>query len=211
MSLNFRRFGALALGLVLAAGCAQDHAPAAATAPATPAATSTVSAAGTGSGDLLGTLGSTVGGLTSTLGLTKVNGLLRTTPLASDITVVKSIGIQGGTLGIPEAGVSVVIPYGALSTTTQVSMTARKGALVAYDFAPHGVTFARPLVFTQSLNGTNAGLLNSLTLKLGYYSDPSLLGETTGLVSELVGGLTNVLTHSFTAPVKHFSGYMLSW
>ncbi|MDB4888016.1 MAG: hypothetical protein JWN79_3454 [Gemmatimonadetes bacterium] len=205
MSLKFRRFGALALGLIFAAGCAQDRA----TAPA-PAAATTVSATGTGSGDLLGTLGSTVGNVTSVLGLTKATGLQRTTPLAEDITVVKSIGVQGGILSIPEAGVTVIVPYGALDRTVEITMTARKGSLVAYDFAPHGITFARPLVFNQQLGGTNTGLLGPLGLKLGYYADPSLLGGTTALVSELVGGVTSVLTRTFTAPIKHFSGYVVT-
>ena len=61
----------------------------------------------------------------------------------------------------------------------------------------------------QSLNGTNAGLLSPLGLKLGYYSDPSLLGKTTAIVSELVTGLTSILTRTFTAPIKHFSGYVI--
>jgi hypothetical protein len=71
------------------------------------------------------------------------------------------------------------------------------------------VTFKVPLVFNQSLNNTNVGLLTPLSLKLGYYSDPSLLGKTTALVSEIVQGLTSILTRTFTAPIKHFSGYVV--
>jgi hypothetical protein len=192
MSRTVRRLGVLAAGLLIAVGCVQDRA--------------TAPAAATASHDLLG---GTVGTLTSTLGLTSVNGLQRTTPLANDITVVRSIGIQGGTLAIPAAGVTVVIPYGALPQTTSISMTARKGTLVAYDFAPSGITFAVPLTFTQKLAGTNATLLNATSLRLGYYSDPSLLGTTTALVSNIVNGLLNVLDWSFTAPIKHFSGYLV--
>ena len=107
------------------------------------------------------------------------------------------------------AGVSVVVPTGALNSDTKITMTARAGSLLAYDFEPHGVTFNVPLVFNQSLNGTNAGLLSPLGLKLGYYSDPSLLGKTTAIVSELVTGLTSILTRTFTAPIKHFSGYVI--
>jgi hypothetical protein len=28
-------------------------------------------------------------------------------------------------------------------------------------------------------------------------------------VSELVGGVTNILSRTFTAPIKHFSGYLV--
>ena len=200
MSITLRRFGALSLSIILAAGCAQDHisAPTPATRAAAPAGLSH------------SLLGSVVGGVTSALGLTEVNGLLRTTPLASDISVSRTVGAEGGTLGIPAAGVTVVIPAGALASNTVITMTARKGILAAYDFAPHGITFAQPLVFTQKLAGTNASLLSAPFLRLGYYTDPSLLGTTTGLVSELLSGVTNLLSWSFTAPISHFSGYMVS-
>ena len=88
-------------------------------------------------------------------------------------------------------------------------MTARAGSLVAYDFAPHGITFAKPLVFSQQLRGTNASLLTAPFLQLGYYSDPSLLTKTGALVSELLGGTLNTLTWTFTAPIPHFSGYIV--
>lgn len=202
-----RRGGLLAIALLLfvSSGCATDS-PAS---PAQPAAVATAlraPAASPASHDLLGGL---LGTVTNTLGLTSANGVLRTTPLAANITVSKTIGQAGGVLSIPAAGVTVVVPAGALNGDTQITMTARAGYLLAYDFDPHGITFNVPLVFTQSLNGTNAGLLSPLGLRLGYYSDPSLLGKTTALVSELIGGVTSLLTRTFTAPIKHFSGYVV--
>jgi hypothetical protein len=204
-----RRAGLLAVALLLgvAAACNTERAAApSVTAPATLAAPENAPAAPGASQDLLGGL---VGGLTNTLGLTSANGVLRTRALANDITVSKVIGRSGGVLSIKDAGVTVIVPAGALDNDTKITMTARKGVLLAYDFAPHGVTFKVPLVINQSLNGTNVGLLTPLSLKLGYYSDPSMLGKTTALVSELVGGLTSILTRTFTAPIKHFSGYVI--
>jgi hypothetical protein len=160
-------------------------------------------------GGLLGTVTGTVDAVTTTLGLTSANAVLRTRPLAQPITVRKTIGRLGGSLSIPEAGITVTVPYGALDRDTEITMTARAGYLLAYDFEPHGVTFNVPLVFRQSLSNTNVGLLSPLALKLGYYEDPSLLGETTALVSEVIGGLTSILTRTFTAPIKHFSGYII--
>jgi hypothetical protein len=146
-------------------------------------------------------------GLTSLLGM---NGLQRTRALAVPITVSKAIGRDGGTLAIPEAGVTVTVPTGALSASTKITMTARAGTLVAYDFAPHGITFAKPLVFSQQLRGTNASLLTAPLLGLAYYQDASLLTKTGGLVSQLLGGTVNTLTWTFTGSIPHFSGYMVS-
>ena len=149
---------------------------------------------------------SLLGLLTSLL---TVDGLQRTTPLAAPITVSKAVGVEGGTLSIPAAGVTVTIPRGALAQTTTITMTARAGTLIAYDFAPHGITFAKPLVFQQQLRGTNASLLTAPLLHLGYSSDASLLTKTGALVSELLAGTLNLVTWTFTAPISHFSGYIV--
>jgi hypothetical protein len=202
MFTNLRRASVLALGLVVATACSSEHATAPAARPS--AQSAALPQPGAQSADLLGTVGSVLGGLQL------VTGLQRTKPLVAPITVTKTVGLYGGVLVIPQAGVSVVIPYGALTQPTTITMTARAGSLVAYDFAPHGITFAKPLVFTQSLSGTNATILSVPFLKLAYYTDPSLLGSLTGTVTELIGGVSSLLTWTFSAPIKHFSGYMVS-
>jgi len=198
MATSLRRAGALAaLGLTLFAACSSEPTSAPASLhTATTAAPST---------DLLGGLTQTVTNL-----LTTVIGVQRNTPLASSITVTKTIGSEGGTLSIPQAGVTVTVPSGALASNTVITMTARAGTLIAYDFAPHGITFAKPLVFTQSLAGTNASLLTAPLLALGYYTDPSLLTSVGGIVSELLSGNVNLLSWTFTAKIPHFSGYMVA-
>lgn len=201
MLTNLRRAGVVALGLVFAA-CSSEHTTAPTAQPG--AQSGAIQGRSAQSPDLLGTVGSTL------TNLYLVNGLQRTTPLAAPITVTATIGQAGGVLAIPQAGVSVVVPYGALSQPTLITMTARSGSLVAYDFAPHGITFARPLVFTQKLSGTNATLLSAPLLQLGYYQDPSWLGSATATVSELISGATNLLTWTFSAPINHFSGYLVT-
>lgn len=195
MSSLFRRAAALTI-CVAVIGCAAD------TAPTAPAAASH---------DLLGGVVSTVTGVTGTLGLTTVKNLQRDVPLPAPITVSQTIGVAGGVLSIPEAGVTVVVPAGAVSGPTDFSMTARAGTTVAYDFEPHGITFAAPLSFTQDLRGTNAPLLSLGSLRLAYYTDPGLIGTTTSLVSELIRGVGSLLSRTFTAPIRHFSGYMVTW
>src|SRR5437016_1806216 len=106
--------------------------------------------------------------------------LNRSTPLATDITVSKSIGILGGTIAIPGAGVSVVIPPLALTKSTTISMTARAGSAVEYDFAPHGLKFTLPVVMTQNLTGMQGGNALLSVLQLGYYPDgtkPTVVNE----------------------------------
>jgi hypothetical protein len=205
-----RRGSLLAASLLVLLATACNPEQAAAPSAVAPSASSTLAAptADSAAQDLLG-LGGLVGTLTNALGLTNANGVLRKTPLASNITVRKTIGRSGGVLSIPAAGVTVVVPAGALNGDTQITMTARAGYLLAYDFDPHGVKFNVPLVFNQSLNNTNVGLLTPLSLKLGYYTDPSLLGKTTALVAEVVQGVVSILTRTFTAPIKHFSGYVV--
>ena len=216
MPISLRRAGLLSVALLLlvSSACNTDTvaAPSQA-APATLVQAPSMQPHGGASqdllGGLLGTVTGTLEGVTSTLGLTNANGVLRSRPLSQPITVRKTIGRSGGTLSIPDAGITVTVPYGALDRDTEITMTARAGYLLAYDFAPHGVTFKVPLVFRQSLNNTNAGLLSPLALKLGYYEDPSLLGKTTALVSEVIGGVTSILSRTFTAPINHFSGYIV--
>jgi hypothetical protein len=190
--LSIRRIGALALALALAS-CSSDQAtaPFQTKAPASPS-TNLISV------------------LTTTLHLTTARVVRRTTPLQQPITVTKTIDWYGGTLSIPEAGVTVTVPRGALSASTTITMTARAGAAIAYDFAPHGITFNEPLTLTQSLRGTTASLLSFSDLQLAYYSDPSLIGDLTAVVSELIDGVSGIMTWSFSAPIRHFSGYILT-
>ena len=92
MVTSLRRLGALAVNLVLVAACSGDPT----SVPSSPLA----APAGAPSADLLG-------GLTQTVAktLTLVEGVQRSSPLASSITVTQTIGFSGGTLSIPLAGV----------------------------------------------------------------------------------------------------------
>ncbi|MDB4890748.1 MAG: hypothetical protein JWL61_2603 [Gemmatimonadetes bacterium] len=200
MKASLRRISLLAAGLALFSACSSEPISA-------PQASQIAAPAAAPSADLLGGL---VGGVVGIVQkLIVMPGLQRTTPLAANITVTKTIGTAGGTLSIPAAGVTVVVPAGALSSNTVITMTARKGYLVAYDFAPHGVVFAKPLVFSQKLQGTNASILSVPFLQLGYYTDPGLLTAVGGIVSELLGGTVNLLSWTYTGNIKHFSGYMI--
>lgn len=196
MNTTFRRLGT-AISLALLAACSAE--------PTSPPMSSAAPIAGAPSENLLGSITGLLQGT-----LSAVVGVRRTSPLSAPLTTSATIGAAGGTLSIPAAGVTVTVPKGAVSGPTNFVMTARAGALVAYDFAPHGITFAHPLIFTQKLNVTNANLLSAPLLGLGYYSDPSLLGPIGGLVSELLSGSVNIGTWTFTSTIPHFSGYLMT-
>ena len=146
-------------------------------------------------------------------GLLTKNVLERKTALTRDITVSAVIGDKGGTLSIPAAGFTVTIPAGAVKGPTNFSVTALKGTLVAYEFGPHGIKFARSLTARQDLNVTKWGLLSLRPLVAGYFADKSQLNvsDATALVSEVLNGVIAPLSQQFTFKIDHFSGYVVAW
>lgn len=187
----FSRFGARLLSIFLLAGCARDGAS-----PVEPTAV----------------VPSKPNALL--LGLIPVRGVTRNQALTKDYTVSAVIDKKGGTLTIPEAGLTLVVPPGAVSMKTQFTAKALKGKLVAYEFEPHGVRFDVPLQFTQDLKKVT--LLNALTAPLmdgAYFTDAGKLDQNAGraFVSELLPATLELLKFRVSFPVKHFSGYLVSW
>jgi len=138
-----------------------------------------------------------------------VQPLQRTVPLATNYSASAYIGVLGGTISIPNAGVTVVVPALALRSTTRITVTALAGSNVAYEFAPHGIKFPVPLVVIQSLNNTQArtgGLVNPLSLQAGYFPDSSNVSS----VTELLNVNVNLLSQTAIFNVWHFSGYILA-
>lgn len=143
--------------------------------------------------------------------------LQRTTPLAADISTSATIGRAGGQLSIPQAGITITFPSGALTQSTTITMTALKGTHVAYDFQPHGIVFLQPVKITQDLTGTGAsGIAALLNGMHGAYFDASLdlsqVDPTTqkGKVQETELGYFENNRARIKFYVGHFSGYLLS-
>jgi hypothetical protein len=147
----------------------------------------------------------------SLLGLstTTVTALQRTTPLAKPITTSAYIGALGGKLAISGAGLTVVVPPLALTSTKLITVTALAGSNVAYDFGPSGTKFLVPLVVTQDLRNTQAksgGLINPLSLFVGYFPDDKNILS----VTELLNLNVNLLNQTAVFTVTHFSGYIVA-
>jgi hypothetical protein len=148
-----------------------------------------------------------------------VQALLRTAPLARTIVVSERITPAGGTIEVPGADFTLEIPRGAFTgKPITMTVTAYAGSAVAYDFAPHGVVFQKPLKATQDLAHTNWTSLNlpsgfSQSAAGAYFADPSQVDFQTGAatVNEFMATSLSVAGSTLSWDVPHFSGYIVSW
>ena len=148
-----------------------------------------------------------------TRALTLATTLGRTAPLAQSVTTSALIDSTGGTIRIAETGLTVEIPAGAVAQPTMITATAIPGSSFAYEFGPHGTTFARPLVMHQQLEGGRLGLLSrSTTLEIGYFASRSQLNADGSevLVNEFLPLQADVRDNRVRWQVTHFSGYVVS-
>lgn len=140
--------------------------------------------------------------------------LKRTTALPSDITVSGIIGSNGGTLSIPAAGVVLDIRKNALSAPTLITMTAKKGVNVVYEFGPHGTVFNKPVSIQQDLSFTAAASNAKLRTGMhGAYFDVAsdsayVTTDHIKIKENQIGYDDGIATLTFY--VGHFSGYMVA-
>lgn len=140
--------------------------------------------------------------------------LQRVKPLAEDVTVRERIGWTGGTIRIAEAGLRVRIPAGAIPLEDrhrkiEITVTALKGGQVAYTFAPHGLTFRRPIEMVQESRFTTAPRGGFQRVVGAYFPDPSALGATTATVTEF-RPTSFEKRRQLVWTAEHFSGYLLA-
>ena len=197
-----RAFAAIAL---TAATVACSEGP---TAPVAPASKPN---AGLLSGLLNGVGGLLDGVVTLLTSPLRAKALVRKTAITAQ-SATQTIGVAGGVITLPGAGLTVVVPPGAVSAPTAITVNAPAGKAVWYDFQPHGIQFAVPLQLTQDLRSTNYSSLLTPPLKGAYIVDGSQDGTThTALVTEVISTALDLFKTKATFPVRHFSGYMVSW
>ena len=78
---------------------------------------------------------------------------------------------ESGWLRVPEAGIEVYIPEGALADEEDITLTALAGDAVAFEFAPHGLTFLKPIKVRVNVTDTEAEYMNGLGLSNGAIND----------------------------------------
>jgi hypothetical protein len=160
------------------------------------------------------TLISTTGLTTSTAATTGVRTLNRTTALAAPVRASFVVPRAGGRYTVPGTGLTLTVPANAFTASSMtITVTALAGRPVAYEFEPHGTTFAAALTLTQATAGTTyAGLANKGAVEAGYFASSSQVDVSTSAaqVTELRSVRADATQGSLTFPVTHFSGYMMS-
>jgi hypothetical protein len=143
--------------------------------------------------------------------------LKRSKALKATATVEGVIGVDGGTLSIPRAGVAVTFPRGAVTTPTRITLTATKGKDVVYEFEPHGLKFGVPVIVRQDLQQTTAASnpLVAAALQGSYFEGPMAANRigTHGVYARIKEGRKARLypaTRFLEFSIEHFSGYEVS-
>src|SRR5436190_15200920 len=138
---------------------------------------------------------SLIGGLLGATGLLKCSNL----PYASSTA---TIGVAGGSISAGPH--TLVIPPGALTSPTAITMTAPTGLGVnAVKFQPAGLRFVTPAALTMSYS--NCSLLGKILPKRIAYTDDNL-----NILSYLLS-LDNLFSKNVTGKVNHFSDYVIAW
>jgi hypothetical protein len=144
--------------------------------------------------------------------------LKRNAPIPSDLSASADIGPAGGEIKVDAAGGKLTIPAGALSQTVHITMTAKAGWDVAYEFEPHGLVFAVPAKVQQDLRVTWSSRFPQFyenKLIGGYYEGPlsdAFIDPWHFLikVKETQPGSVEARGMQFKFSINHFSGYLLS-
>jgi hypothetical protein len=147
-------------------------------------------------------------------GSASVPVLERDKPIGNNVSASATIGAAGGFLFLPDADFTLIVPRGAVKGATKFTVTAVPGKMVAYEFEPHGTTFAVPLTAIQLLKGTHAkgGKLDVATLYAGYFENRTATDAASGLatIREAFGLSVDGKLTLVSFPIAHFSGYLVA-
>jgi len=135
--------------------------------------------------------------------------------LTTVVQVSKTIDQLGGVLTIPQTGLTMDFPAGAVSGPITVTVTADQ-QYVAYKMDPAGTQFLQDVTVTQSLANTSvAGQALQSQLYATYIADDSLSLSGRVPVLEIEPSKTilfsnSVLPQAHVWIIRHFSRYMLA-
>jgi hypothetical protein len=131
------------------------------------------------------------------------------------VQVSKTIDQSGGVLTIPETGLTMEFPVGAVSGPITITVTADQ-KYVAYKMDPAGTQFLKDVIVTQSLaNTTVSGEPLQSPLYATYIADDSLSLSGRVPVLEIEPSKTVFYPNSSLPQaqvwiIRHFSRYMLA-
>jgi hypothetical protein len=186
----------LAFGVLLVAGCAADVA-------APPSDLSP------------GPFGTVTGSATDATGM-QFHAIWWQQDLKNPVSVSKTIGVSGGTITVPEIGLTVSFPAGAVTAPLTVTITADL-RYVAYKMEPSGTQFLKDVTVTQLLAATTlSGTPLRSTIYAAYIADDSVSLSGSVPALEIEPSKTIFSTTSPSVPeaqvwiIRHFSRYMLA-
>ena len=142
----------------------------------------------------------------------KVQGVFLDVPVGPGHTASANIGPLGGVLNLSSTGLTLVVPPGAVTSTTAFRVTAVPGRVIAYHFEPSGTRFNVPLLFVQDVRKAIHGNLKSVIIHGAYFANDSQLNPIDGsaTIDELLNAALDPFTGYAVFPIWHFSGYMLA-
>ena len=136
--------------------------------------------------------------------------------LTTPLSVSKTIGIAGGTISIPETGLTISFPAGAVAAPIDITITPDPD-YVAYKMDPAGTRFLAPVTVTQSMASTALdGSQLKAPLFAAYIADDNLSLSGNVPVVELepahtiFSPLAPLIPVAHVWIIKHFSRYMLA-
>jgi hypothetical protein len=132
------------------------------------------------------------------------------------VRVSKTIDQSGGTISIPETGLTVSFPAGAVTSPITITITSDE-KYVAYKMEPTGTKFLKDVTATQLLNTTSIfGAPLRSQLYAAYIADDNikLSGKVPVLEIEpsttIFSVLSPLLPQAHVWTIRHFSRYMLA-
>ena len=162
-----------------------------------------------------GLIGSLTGGPMDATGL-QLQAVWWNRELPNPVSVTRTIDATGGTITIPETGLTVSFPTGAVSAPLAVTITADV-RYVAYKMDPAGTQFLKDVTVTQLLSTTTlAGKPLSATLYAAYIANDSvsLSGNVPAIEIEpsatIFSALSPLIPQAQVWIIRHFSRYMLA-
>ena len=144
--------------------------------------------------------------------------LQRNVFLADDQSVSATISPDGGFLVLPEAGLLMLFPRGAVAQPTLITATALKGRGIVYDFQPHGLSFLRPIYVAQLLIDTEVNAPRSVKRTLPLWGG-YLVNGSNDIAADGSAGFTEVFPVFFQGKgsdrlavftTRHFSQYAMA-
>ena len=132
------------------------------------------------------------------------------------IKVSKIIDQSGGTISIPETGLTLSFPAGAVAAPITITVTSDE-KYVAYKMEPSGTRFLKDVTATQQLNTTSIfGSPLRSQLYAAYIADDNVKLSGKVPVLEIEPGttifsvLSSLLPQAHVWTIRHFSRYILA-